>query len=407
MRLLSQSYQNFELIVIDDCSIDKSFINAKKNINKCKKIKFYSTQSNSGTASKPRNLGVSKSKGKFIAFLDADDLWFKDKLLYQVKSLDKNTLISSTASIYLSSNLKKKSNFLLDYLRIFIQIFIIKKIENSGTHWFYIYNPIVLSSSLIAKEFLLNVPFDENPNLIGIEDLNLWINLKDKYKNKKIILIKKKLVKITRQKVFKSLTSHYSLSIVRILNCISEDFIKKKKYSFFNFFIFGLILKIVRTALFRSGMFIKSAVLKIIFSIIFIYILIYNSPLFPFLGKNLLVYDNIKKSEAIVIFSGYGNINYFNSSYQNRYYDTINVLEKYPNYKPEIFILGRLQQIPEQKILESLFVNYGYPKEKINIIYEEFSNTEENIKQVSKILDKKNIKSIIFICSPYLSKDLN
>ena len=34
----------------------------------------------------------------------------------------------------------------------------------------------------------------------------------------------------------------------------------------------------------------------------------------------------------------------------------------------------------------------------------EFSNTEENIKQVSKILDKKNIKSIIFICSPYLSK---
>ena len=61
------------------------------------------------------------------------------------------------------------------------------------------------------------------------------------------------------------------------------------------------------------------------------------------------MYDNIKKSEAIVIFSGYGNINYFNSSYQNRYYDTINVLEKYPNYKPEIFILGRLQQIPEQK----------------------------------------------------------
>ena len=115
-------------------------------------------------------------------------------------------------------------------MRIFIQIFIIKKIENSGTHWFYIYNPIVLSS-LIAKEFLLNVPFDENPNLIGIEDLNLWINLKDKYKNKKIILIKK-LVKITRQKVFKSLTSHYSLSIVRILNCISEDFIKKKIFFF-------------------------------------------------------------------------------------------------------------------------------------------------------------------------------
>ena len=402
--VLNQSYQNFELIIIDDCSTDNSFINVKKNFNKSKKIKFFSTRSNSGTASKPRNLGILKSNGKFLAFLDADDFWLKDKLLYQVNSLDNNTLISSTASTYVSSNMKKKSNFFLDYLRILIQIFVIKKIENSGSHWFYIYNPIILSSALISKKFLNNIPFDENLNLVGIEDLNLWINLKDKFKKKKIVFIKNKLVKITRQKSFKSLTSHYSLSIVRILNCISEDFIKKKKYSFFNFFIVGLILKIIRTVLHKSSLFIKTSVIKITIAIIFIYVAIYNSPLIPTIGKKLLTYDTIKKSEAIVIFSGYGNINYFNNSYQNRYYDTINVLEKYPNYKPEIFILGRLQQIPEQKILESLFVNYGYPREKINIIYEEFSNTEENIQQVIEILDKKNIKSIIFISNPYLSK---
>lgn len=292
----------------------------------------------------------------------------------------------------------------MDYLRIFFQTFIIKRIENFGTHWFYIYNPIVLSSALISKKFINKVPFDENLNLVGIEDLNLWINLKDKFKNKKIILIKKKLVKITRQKIFKSLTSHYSLSIVRIFNCISEDFIKKKKYAFFNYFIFGLILKIFRTALFRSGLYIKSVITKFSLAIILIYICIYNSPLFPLIGKNLLTYDTIKESEAIVIFSGYGEINYFNNSYQNRFYDTIEILEKYPNSYPEIFILGRLQQIPEQKILESLLTNYGYPKEKINIIYEEFSNTEENIKQVLKILEIKNIQSIVFICSPYLTK---
>ena len=144
-------------------------------------------------------------------------------------------------------------------------IFFIKKIHPPTTqnprvaqHWFYIYNPIILSSALISKKFLNNIPFDENLNLVGIEDLNLWINLKDKFKKKKIVFIKNKLVKITRQKIFKSLTSHYSLSIVRILNCISEDFIKKKKYSFFNFFIIGLILKIIRIVLHRSSLFIKS-----------------------------------------------------------------------------------------------------------------------------------------------------
>lgn len=109
--VLGQSYQNFELIVIDDCSTDNSFVNAKKYFNKSKNIKFFSTKSNSGTASKPRNLGILKSNGKFVAFLDADDFWLKDKLLYQVNSLNDKTLISSTASIYVSSDLKKESNF--------------------------------------------------------------------------------------------------------------------------------------------------------------------------------------------------------------------------------------------------------------------------------------------------------
>ena len=173
--VLEQSYQNFELLVIDDCSTDNSYINAKKYFKNSKKIKFFSTKINSGTASKPRNLGISIAKGEFIAFLDADDFWLKDKLFYQVKSLKKNTLISSTASAYISTNLKKKSNFLLNYIRILIQIFIIKKVDNSGSHWFYVYNPIVLSSALISKKILNQISFDENLNLVGIEDLNLWI----------------------------------------------------------------------------------------------------------------------------------------------------------------------------------------------------------------------------------------
>ena len=84
--IFSQSYENWELIFWDNKSNDKS----KKILNnfKDKRIKyFYSNEFN--TLYKSRNLAVKKATGKFITFLDTDDIWNKKKLEKQISFVKK------------------------------------------------------------------------------------------------------------------------------------------------------------------------------------------------------------------------------------------------------------------------------------------------------------------------------
>ena len=74
--VLNQTYQNYEIIVIDDGSTDNT-VNLVKQYNN-EKIKLYH-QMNSGSGA-ARNLGVKQAHGKWIAFIDADDIWLPDKL---------------------------------------------------------------------------------------------------------------------------------------------------------------------------------------------------------------------------------------------------------------------------------------------------------------------------------------
>lgn len=87
--VLSQEYVDWECIVVDDGSTDNSFDLVsnfiKSNSRNWKIVK----QPNSGQAV-ARNLGISLSRGKYIAMLDADDIWFTDKLLKQVSYLERN-----------------------------------------------------------------------------------------------------------------------------------------------------------------------------------------------------------------------------------------------------------------------------------------------------------------------------
>ncbi len=87
--VLSQTYQNFEIFVVDDGSTD----NTKQALAPYKDKILYIYQENQGAAA-ARNTGINYAKGKYIAFLDSDDLWFPQKLEKQVEILDKNQDIS-------------------------------------------------------------------------------------------------------------------------------------------------------------------------------------------------------------------------------------------------------------------------------------------------------------------------
>ena len=86
--VLNQSYQNWELLLINDCSKDDSKEIYKK-YKKDDRIIWFDQEKNGGAAL-ARNKGIELSKGKYLCFLDAEDLWEKDKLEKQLNFMKKN-----------------------------------------------------------------------------------------------------------------------------------------------------------------------------------------------------------------------------------------------------------------------------------------------------------------------------
>ncbi|WP_260674162.1 glycosyltransferase family 2 protein [Comamonas aquatica] len=96
--VLNQTYKNIELIVIDDGSSDKTIDIIEKFQLLDKRLILIKNNSNLGVA-KSRNIGVKNSKGRFIAFLDSDDLWDSKKLEIQIKLMLTNNW-SFTYTLY-------------------------------------------------------------------------------------------------------------------------------------------------------------------------------------------------------------------------------------------------------------------------------------------------------------------
>lgn len=100
-----QTYQNWEAIFVDDCSNDDSVNIIKKEQQKDKRINIYKLEKNGGNPSIPRNYGLNIAKGRFVCFIDADDLWDEDKLEKQVKFMKKNNIAFSYNSYEFANNL--------------------------------------------------------------------------------------------------------------------------------------------------------------------------------------------------------------------------------------------------------------------------------------------------------------
>tara|TARA_B100001123_G_C15136595_1_gene957651 strand:- start:26 stop:793 length:768 start_codon:yes stop_codon:yes gene_type:complete len=157
--VLSQNYRNFELLIFDDCSNDNTVNILRKFLKKSKKIKCFFNKKNIGLT-KALNFLIKKSKGKYIARIDGDDLWFKNKLKIQYNCLKKNNLFLVGSNCFFKKNNKivKKSNLPLTYKDIKKCIFF--------------YNPII-HSSVLFKKYNKTKFYDEN--FTKCQDYAAWV----------------------------------------------------------------------------------------------------------------------------------------------------------------------------------------------------------------------------------------
>jgi glycosyltransferase involved in cell wall biosynthesis len=103
--VLSQTYKNWEMIIVDDLSPDNSNEIIEEFIKKDSRIKLIKLEKNSGPAV-ARNRAIKEAKGRYIAFLDADDLWIPEKLEKQISFMSEYDL----AFTYSSYNLTDEHN---------------------------------------------------------------------------------------------------------------------------------------------------------------------------------------------------------------------------------------------------------------------------------------------------------
>lgn len=158
--VLNQSFTNFELIIIDDNSTDNSLKVINHFLNSDKRIKLLVNEENIGP-SLSRNKGVNFSRGKYIAFLDSDDLWEKSKLEIQVNFMESNEIKFSYTSY-----VKFDHNDLIRTVHARLKInekMLLRK------------NYLGTSSVMINKEFFGEMI--EFKDLKRAEDYELWLRL--------------------------------------------------------------------------------------------------------------------------------------------------------------------------------------------------------------------------------------
>ena len=97
--VISQTYLFWELIIIDDCSTDNSINIIEEYVAKHKSIKLIRLLKNSGAAI-ARNIGIENAVGRYIAFLDCDDIWLPYKLEKQLDFMNNNNLAMTFSSYY-------------------------------------------------------------------------------------------------------------------------------------------------------------------------------------------------------------------------------------------------------------------------------------------------------------------
>jgi len=164
--VLQQTYQNWELLVVNDGSKD----NTSSVVSSFHDARIKLIEQVNGGVSKARNTGITNSTGEFIAFLDSDDLWLKDKLEIQVKYLMKNQNIVLSYGDYLSFIEDRK---IIENKQLYP--FKIKDLKKR----LLVFN-FIATLTVMVKSDVLKATGGFDTELFGPEDWDLWIKISQK-----------------------------------------------------------------------------------------------------------------------------------------------------------------------------------------------------------------------------------
>jgi glycosyltransferase involved in cell wall biosynthesis len=256
--ILDQTYNNFEIIFWDNQSKDNSAIIFKSF--KDKRLKYYYAKKHTSLY-KARNLAIQKSKGKFIAFLDTDDIWVKDKLNLQIKKFINKKIGVVYANYYT-----------LNQATGFKAIAYKKELPEGVIYRNLLKNYFLgIGTAIVRKEiFIKKKNFDENFNIIGdfdfftriskntyfakiqdplliyrihknsfsnknyqmyINEFKLWLKKQKLFNENSIFFVKQKIVYM--EAVLDILNKKYISALKNILKIVSNK--KKIKLIFFIF----------------------------------------------------------------------------------------------------------------------------------------------------------------------------
>ena len=174
--IINQTYDNLEIIVIDDCSTDKSKEIIKEFAKNDKRIIPYYSEINQGV-SKTRNMGLRTFSGDFVIFVDADDVLAKDCIELQVKTSEKyNGDIIDSLHLILYEYKNKKYYFTEG--KVPKKLMVMGSLENNSD---ILFKTTTITGKIIKKELVEGILFDESLSIY--ESMVFEQRIKSKCKN--------------------------------------------------------------------------------------------------------------------------------------------------------------------------------------------------------------------------------
>ena len=159
--VLAQTYDNWELLITDDASTDKSVEIISKYSKNDERINVLVPDEHQGIA-RTRNMSISRASGRFVAFLDSDDIWYPEKLEKQIKFMLDNDLAFTYSSYEIIDCQGKAKN---------------KIVKDTGVMSYkkYLRNTIICCGTVVVDRE--KTGHFATPIIKTSEDMSLWLSI--------------------------------------------------------------------------------------------------------------------------------------------------------------------------------------------------------------------------------------